>query len=86
MYFAQPSFCIFERCGQKSVFQKKKYYVPKFLGFQTEVILDPNGVKFHGGVGVGFLTATPDFLCNSERNLCLDMYKSLLIQYSRLSW
>ena len=32
-------------------------YVPKFLGFQTVVILDPYGVlNFHGGAGVGFLS------------------------------
>ena len=43
------------------------------------VILDPYGVNFHGGARVGFLS-DPIFLFTSERTLCLDVFKSLLIQ------
>ena len=42
-------------------FWKKMCYAPKFLLFQTVVILDPYGVNFHGGAGEGFLS-DPAFL------------------------
>ena len=47
--------------SQKEQFLKKCVMCPSFLLFQTVVILDPYGVDFHGGAGVGF-SSDPAFL------------------------